>query len=363
MSTITTTPSVAKTLLTTITTCDRKYDLRSVRGKNWKELSNDPALRVVVGVADYLFETPQYDDDYNVVSSTYEAIKYNVLHVSLVAEFADIRTTAEAYLREVAPTRVERDKETYTDITLPNIVRIATDKLYVEGRVDKLWSRIDDGFKAFQVASFTIDPETDTLVTTWDIVDDNHNWEEGVRPNGEYYPQYDIRSLSTYKSLVEKVEEKRRSIEEGKRTQALVTECVEQGTANSSLSYDRSVKAVTEFVEKFESPIEGDAPRYPVKHAFDVAYETALHRVAKYYLGVIGKTNWEVSSNTFSSGRRGWYRTEDERLAERPKFIDEAHAYALTIEWYIKDDWDVTPESAKAEVIKRFTDLVRGYYR
>jgi hypothetical protein len=94
-----------------------------------------------------------------------------------------------------------------------------------------------------------------------------------------------------------------------------------------------------------------------------VAYETALVRVCEYFLRVVGKTSWEVSSNTFQLNQRSHYYTSEERKLERPVFINEVSAYALAVEWFIKDDWDRTPESAKGEVLKRFNEVLRGYYR
>ena len=355
--------SVAQTLFNTFKAVERKHDYRTSRGKFFKSLQDNAYVTVKVGVADLIVEKYDYEN-YEVTNTRQELVPYNVLNVSLDVDINEVLDTVEAYLREVAPTRELRDSESNKHI-VPNIVRIATDWVYVEDIVDGWQDK--DAYYAYGVWSFELDPlNQEQLSATYEVVDREHYWKSNPFITEDSWRKRDdnIGELSQYRDIFLKLDNHRRSHAEAQRRGVLITECQVAGRANRSYGYDTAVKSLEAFIAKFNASDDTEAPRYAIQNAFNVAYETALVRVSEYFLSVVGKTSWEVSSNTFTYlGRNSYYRTDEERLNERPVFIDEVVAYALTVEWFVKDDWDRTPPEAKGEVLKRFTEAVKGYYR
>jgi hypothetical protein len=363
MSTITSIPSVAKTLFETFQPAVHKYDYRTERGKFFKSVSTHATVIVETGVADLVTERQQWNDATESYDTSYETHSYDALYVTINADIHDVLATVEAYLREIAPTRTVYGDNSSAH-TLPNFVRIATEKVYVEGRSDGYYGR--DEYLAFNVLNAYIDPVTDSLVSFYEVVERDHKWHSNpfLEIDSWRRDKEDIASLHRYQTLWEDLDNGRKSKAVAEHRGALIVECVEAGLANKSLGYDTAVRSVETFIEKFNAVSDdAEAPRYPIQHAFNVAYETSLVRLSEYFLSVIGKSTWQVSSNTFQLSGRSYYYTEAERNEERPLFINEVSAYALAVEWFVKDDWDRTPESAKTEVLKRFSDLIRGYYR
>lgn len=364
MSTITSIPSVAQTLFNTFEPAERKYDLRTARGKFYKDIAGHATVKVEVGTADLVTEIQRWVEETETYESTYETNKYNALYVTINADIHDVLANVEAYLREVAPTRVVYgdDSERHT---LPNFVRIATEKVYIEDRVGGYYGK--DEYHAFNVLSAYISPETDTLVSFYETVERNHEWDSNpfLKKDSWRRDKDGIAQLTRYQNLVENLEKHRKSDAEGKRRGALITACVEAGLENRSYAYDTAVAGCTKFKEGFEWKTEAPT-RNPIQEVFDIAIETAVKSIVDYYESVLGKTSWEVQSTAFAIGgeRRRYFYDENEYLNARPTFIDETYAYALAVEWYLsRDSWDRTPEGIKGEVLKRFYDVIRGYYR
>lgn len=362
MSTVTTTLSVAETLFETFVPCERKYDLRTARGKFAKSLENNQYISIATGTADLLETRYVYNDDDSQTKASVP-VKYNVIHTYVNEEWNNIFDYAELYLREVAPTRKVFGSN-YKDVfNIPNVVRIAVESIYVEDRVDESAGR--DRYEAFKVFSIAIDPETDKAFYVFDVVGHKHQWDSNpFIKEGEWRREDDdISTLTTFQGIKHAVEERREQVKRHTQQQRLETECIEAGLASVGSSYANFKHNCELFLLEFGNEVSPTLNQ-PITNAFENAYNVALQSVVEFYLSVLGKTSWQVSSRTFDLGRRGYWRSQEERDAERPRFIDEVLAYAITADWFIsQDNYRTTPEGARGEVLSRFNEVLRGVYR
>lgn len=354
MSTITSTPSVAETLLTSFRATDRKHDLRTNEGKSWKALATNPDLNVVVGLTDYLEERPCYDGEtttYKTVTVTYEA-----LLVSTRTDLVSIREIAEAYLREVAPNRTIRD-DNYNEHTIPNTVRVNLEWVVLETPIGSYWSG-KSGVHAHKVASYSIDTDTNQLVEVVEVIDANHHWRVNPFPVSDWQRNDDgVSNLKRPESLLSAVVQKRESIAEGERRGQLINEVTEAGIANASYKFTTSRQSLEKFIAKFNAP-KDDKPvheSYRVSNAFDLASDTAVVVLAEHFLKVLGKTTWQVNSHIISD--RHFRGADDEK---RPVFIDEVYAYAIVVEQFA-DRHDGIHASVKGEILSKFTRLIHNW--
>lgn len=359
MSTITTTPSVVETLFTTFKTDSRKHDLRTARGKFFKHLSGDVNYKVTVGTAELVQEEWKWNELTDERETSFVNVPYNVLHVSVVDTWNDIVTLAESYLREVAPTRKVYGTNSKEEIIIPNVVRVAVESVYVEDRADGKWGE-RDRYEGYNVLSVAIDPETDKVFSIVEYVDQHHEWASNPFINkGDWRrDDDDIKTLKKVSALRNAITAKREAIASGIRTQQLIAECVEQGLAQHKYFIDDARHKCERFLNKFAESLTKESSR-PIEHTYDIAFDTSVKALVDYYLDVLGKTTWEVASLTFGIGRRSYYGGERE---DAPQFIDDALAFALTVESFIgRDTWDSTPTSAYGEVLKRFRNVLRGF--
>jgi hypothetical protein len=360
MSTITSTPSVPETLFTTFRHDNRKHDFRTARGKFFKHLSSKTDCKVTIGIADLVQENWNWDEDTETRTSSFSNVPYNVLYVSVNDTWQDIIALAESYLREVAPTRKVYGTDYKDEFIIPNVVRVAVSSVYVEDRADGGWGD-RDRFEAYCVLSVAIDPETDKVFHIDEVVGQHHEWASNPFINeGDWRRDDDeIKTLKTVSALRDAVESKRESIASGQRTQQLITECVERGQAEHKYFIEQAHYKCQRFLDKFEESLTKEVSR-PIEHAYDIAFNTSVKSLVDFYLNVLGKTSWEVSSSTFSIGRRSYFQQNE--ADDLPRFIDDALAFALTTDWFIgRDSWDTTPASARGEVLERFRNVLRGY--
>lgn len=354
MSTITSTPSVAETLLTSFRATDRKHDLRTAEGKAWKALAHNEDLNVVVGESNRITERGRYDDEGQFVENEYAPVAYEALHVSLrTAE--SIKDIAELYLREVAPTRTIAD-ENYEKHTIPNTVRVALEWVVLE-RAIGTWTQVT-GTDAYKVASYTIDTDTDEVIEVIEFVNSSHKWRVNPFKVSDWKRDDDTtNNLWKPSELLAKVLNKREAIAEGERRSQLVAEVTEAGVANASYKFTSSRHSVEKFIAKFNEP-KGETKShesYRIRDAFDLASDTAVVVLGEHYLRVLGKTTWEVSSNIISD-RRYTHTPEN----DRPVFIDEVYAYAIVVENFCERNSDVHA-SIKGEVLGKFTRLIHNW--
>lgn len=355
MSTITSTPNVAETLLTSFRATDRKHDLRTAEGKAWKALAHNEDLNVVVGESDRITERGRYDDEGHFVENEYAPVAYETLHVSLRADLVTIREIAEAYLREVAPTRIIRD-DNYSEHTIPNTVRVALEWVVLE-RAIGTWTQVT-GTDAYKVASYSIDTDTDEVTEVIEFVNSNHKWRVNPFKVSDWKRDDDTtNNLWKPSELLARVLAKRESIAEGERRGQLIAEVTEEGIANASYKFTTSRQSLEKFIEKFNAP-KGETKShesYRISDAFEVASDTAVVVLAEHFLRVLGKTTWEVNSNIIN-GRH--YRHTD--VEERPVFINEVYAYAIVVENFA-DRHDGVPASIKGDVLGKFTRLIHNW--
>lgn len=357
MSTITSTENKGQTLFDNFTTSPRKHDFRTARGKTYKSLNEDDNYVVTVGVCNVEREAWNYVTE----QSEVRLIPYNALRVVLNAYASDVLDDCVSYLREVKPTRQVRDNQ-YASHTIPNTVRVALSRILVEDSLDTGWGEFDE-YHAFCVLSVTIDSETNEPLVLTEDISRTHKWDSNpyIDINEAYgRDRDDWESILEYSYIKSEVESARKNLVEAKRRGVLIAECIEAGLASKSYGYDVALRSIDKFLHRLETP-DTETSRHPISDAFTRAYDTSLASVARFYKGVAGKTTWEVSSSTFSVGRGGYYSSTKEN--DVPEFVSEVLAYALTVEWFLHDDWDRTPAEAKGEVLRRFNELFRGQYR
>lgn len=355
MQTVTTTPSVAQTLIDTFTPTDRKVDMRTNNGKKIKEWQNTDHYIVEVGVADLLVENYQ--------SGELEPVQYNAVLVTLNTDGVD---AVEPYLKEVKPTRSVRDSK-YEYHELPNIVRYAQMFVFVEERADGKWGRDMNKIMSYFVANATLTSNGD-VEYTYEVVTNGHKWDSNpFLGEGDYnYDKDDLSKLWDYKRLTEEVERKRTAVAEGKVRQAKIETVLEAG--HRGYYFKRSQENVKKFLDSMQEPLElkkyatdSHSTETAVDKVMDYAEDLALVTVCEHFMKLIGKTSWDIDNHHFNHHFDDGYRylATEEREKTMPTFIDDVYAYALTTEWFMRLSWSRIDESLKFRVLYKFMRLVQ----
>lgn len=355
MSTITSTKSTAEALFDSFRPAERKYDLRTARGKFWKELVGTNPELVTNGIVDYV--KTGWNRDYTEQVET--ITPYHALRITTGVEVDEAIATIVAYLREVQPTREVRDEE-YNKHTIPNFVRVVLERIYLEENEDG-WGAID-GDRTYKVLSVAIDPETDEAFHIIEFVDFGHSWYSNpfVEHNSWRHGNDNTSTLDTYQHIVSVLEKKRTDNVRSARIAELIAECIEQGLENASWKYESVIRSCEKFLAEHDARVASFSldDKRPVEAVFSLAEDVALAKVVRYYLECLGKTTWEVNSNSFVfESRRHLFGEQDGEA--RPRFIDEVLAYAIVVDWYIRETWDIGTQASKGSVLKDFSDLIR----